>query len=1014
MAGIGRGFGISGRNDRRDRSARELLPCKQVVSLIPLARAKGRWLAARAKRNDSSVEAVSAHSAALPAPDTPPDGSGRADRNMAVKAEECLRIRGARVHNLQQVDLDLPRDQLIVLTGVSGSGKSSLAFDTIFAEGQRQFIETLSSYARQFLDQLQRPDVDLIEGLQPVLCITQEQAQQNPRSTVATVTEIYDYLRLLYSRVGRASCYRCGSPVEQQTPAAIEAALRDAEEGSKLVLLAPLVRGRRGAHEDVLAEIRRAGLLRARVDGEIIELDSIPPLAPRKNHTIDAVIDRVIVRPGLESRLAESVRLALRMSDGLLLVVSQSPEGNAWHEKLYSTKLACPDCGISYGEVEPRTFSFNSPYGACPECSGMGSLESFSEERLIPDGTRSLADGAVLPYASLTAAARQRWRKQMVSKSGEIEPLWSTPLEQWPSAQRKKLQGVLTELLEEEWQQTKSEDRREELARFREPTECSSCKGQRLRPEALSIRIGGRNIAEFTRLAIEEALAVCEAWEWDAGEAEIARQPEREIRQRLKFLVSVGVDYLSLDRAAGSLSGGELQRVRLATCIGSGLVGCCYILDEPSIGLHPMDTDRLIESLRALQSQGNTVLVVEHDESMMRASDYLVDMGPGAGRHGGRIVAQGTPCDVIRHPESLTGQYLAGQRRIEVPVKRRSRSKRDQLELSGACLHNLKSLTVHVPLACLVGVSGVSGSGKSSLVIDTLAPAIAQRLGQSTPRPGPFERLRHVESLQRLLLVDQSAIGRSPRSCPGTFTGVWDEIRKVFAATRDAKQRGFSASRFSFNSAEGRCPQCAGHGVERIEMNFLSDLHIVCTGCAGQRFNRATLEVRYKQASAADVLRMSIDQASQFFENFSKITQLLTSLSNVGLGYLQLGQPTSTLSGGEAQRLKLATELAQGGTAKTLYVLDEPTTGLHLEDVRQLIRVLHGLVDRGHTVLVIEHHMDVIKNCDWVIELGPAGGERGGYLQFEGTPEGLAQLKESATARHLRRALESPVELTSA
>jgi excinuclease ABC subunit A len=909
------------------------------------------------------------------------------------------------VHNLRDLNIDLPRDQLIVLTGVSGSGKSSLAFDTIYAEGQRQFIETLSSYARQFLDQLQRPDVDLIEGLQPVLCIDQEAAQRNPRSTVATITELYDYLRLLYARVGKAVCYRCGLPVEQQTPAAIEAAVRDTGMGTKLMLLAPLVRGRRGVHEEVFIEIRRAGLLRARVDGVLYELDAVPPLAPRKNHTIEAVVDRVIVRPEIETRIADSIRLTLRMSGGLLLAMTQVQGDSAWNERLFSTTLACPGCGVSYAELEPRTFSFNSPYGACSTCAGMGKVESFSHDLVFPEAGRSLAENAAAPFRSSSASLRQKLRRAVEEQSNGAE-VFDVPLEKLTPTQRKKVQAAVLELLEKEWSTTHSEERKRFLSSFREQVICLDCHGDRLRPEALSVRIGGQNIAEFGRLSVEQAQRICQAWKWDEGQAEIARQPLREIKQRLQFLEAVGVGYLSLDRSADSLSGGELQRVRLATCIGSGLVGCCYILDEPSVGLHPADNDRLIAALRALQAQGNTVLVVEHDEAMMRVADHLVDLGPGAGRLGGTIVAQGHPQAVANDCQSLTGQYLSGQRSIRLPERRRDVALRDALQLKGATLHNLKNVSVRVPLGTLVGVSGVSGSGKSSLIIDTLAPAIARGLGLAGARPGPYEQLRNARKIERLLLVDQASIGRSPRSCPATFTGAWDDIRKVFASTRDAKQRGYSASRFSFNAADGRCAQCAGQGVERIEMNFLSDLFITCTACNGQRFNHATLEVRYKGVTIADVLRMSIDQAADFFANFNKIAQLMDGLRNVGLGYLQLGQPTSSLSGGEAQRLKLAAELALGQPAKTLYVLDEPTTGLHLEDVRQLVEVLHALVDCGHTVIVIEHHMDVIKNCDWVLDLGPTGGETGGQLLFEGRPEELVKLTASPTALPLQRAMQ--------
>ncbi|MDA9857048.1 excinuclease ABC subunit UvrA [Rubripirellula sp.] len=825
-----------------------------------------------------------------------------------------IRMRGVRVHNLQNVDIDIRRDAMTVITGVSGSGKSSLAFDTLYAEGQRQYIDSLSPYARQFLDQIPRPDVDAIDGLAPTLAIDQKPGTSGTRSTVATVTEIYDYLRLLYARVGIPHCSECGSSISQQSPDLIRQALLALPEKTKLVLMAPLIRGRRGAHRDVLESIRTAGLIRARVDGEIYLLDDVPALAPRKNHTIEAVVDRLSVREGIEPRLHESVELALRLGSGVLSTLTQNEAGN-WHESLYSTAMACIECGTSFAEIEPRTFSFNSPYGACQTCDGLGTV---GEERSV----------------------------------------------------------------------------------------CSDCGGARLRAEARRVTIEGLGIHELTAMPLAEADA------WIAGLAErlpslaakVAAPIEREVQRRLAFLQRVGVSYLTLDRSSESLSGGELQRVRLATSIGSGLVGVCYVLDEPSIGLHPADHDRLVECLRDLQQQGNTVVVVEHDEATMLAADELVDIGPGAGRHGGHVVSHGTPKQVARDSKSLTGQYLSGKRMVPIPENRRAVDDAMWIELEGVTTHNLKHVNAKFPVGRLIGVSGVSGSGKSSLVNDTLYPALADLMGLKAPAAGPFEAIKGAEAIDKLVPIDQAPIGRSPRSCPATYCGVLDEIRKVFAATREAKTRGFSPSRFSFNSAAGRCELCKGHGVERIEMNFLSDLFVTCSRCGGKRFNRQTLQVRFKGASVADILQMSIDQASDFFENVDRIKRLLNSLQAVGLGYLHLGQSSTTLSGGEAQRIKLGTELARRGSGNTLYLLDEPTTGLHFADVERLVGVLGKLVDAGNTVLVIEHNFDLLAACDWMIDLGPEGGSGGGSILDAGTPEDLSR-RSTASGRYMKQAL---------
>lgn len=833
-----------------------------------------------------------------------------------------IRIRGACVHNLRGIDVDIPRDALTVITGVSGSGKSSLAFDTLFAEGQRQYIDSLSAYARQFLDQLPRPDVESIDGLAPTLAIDQKPGSSSGRSTVATVTEIYDYLRLLYARVGVPHCGQCGAAFARQSADAIEASLMGLPSGKKFIVMAPMVRGRKGAHREILQTIQTTGLVRVRINGEIFALEDAPELEPRKNHTIEAVVDRLVMREGIESRLADSVNLALRLGDGLLCTSVEQSDGR-WTDAIYSTAMACVECGASLEEIEPRTFSFNSPYGMCPTCEGLGEIE----------------------------------------------------------------QG-------ESW------------------VACETCNGGRLRQEALQVTIAGTAIHELTAKALPESIAWLESLESGLSELHqlVAEPICREVIRRIQFLMRVGVSYLTLDRAADTLSGGELQRVRLATSIGSGLVGVCYVLDEPSIGLHPSDHDRLIGCLRDLQHQGNTVVVVEHDEASMLAADHLIDIGPGAGTKGGRVVSQGSPKQVSNDPNSLTGLYLSGRKKVAIPDRRRPFA-RQSITISGVTTHNLKDVTVKIPLGCFVGVSGVSGSGKSSLINDTLYPALAHQIEKgrklpTSPRGVPqFKKLTGANHVDKLIPIDQAPIGRSPRSCPATYSGLLDEIRKVYAATREAKTRGFKAARFSFNAPAGRCDLCKGHGVERIEMNFLSDLFVTCTRCGGKRFNRQTLQVRFKGASVADVLDMTVDEAAVFFENVPKALRLLHSLQDVGLGYLHLGQSSTTLSGGEAQRIKLGTELARTATGKTLYLLDEPTTGLHFDDVARLVAVLQRLVDAGNTVVVIEHDQDLLAACDWLIDLGPTGGVQGGYVLAEGTPEEIAARENNATGEYLRQKL---------
>lgn len=930
-----------------------------------------------------------------------------------------VRIRGARVHNLQNLDVDLPRDKFVVITGPSGSGKSSLAFDTLYAEGQRQYVESLSVYARQFLDQIQRPDVDLIDGLQPTICIDQHAGQMNRRSTVATVTEIYDYLRLMMARIGRPHCYKCGMEIRQQSIEQIQDRLLQFPEGTKVMLMAPLVRGRKGSHKEVFARVRKAGLVRVRIDDAIYDLDNLPELAPRKAHHIDAVVDRVIIRSGVRARLGESIKMALQQSLGLVLVCHLTPDKEPvhggqveWTDELFSTEYSCPQCQISYEELEPRTFSFNSPYGACPVCEGLGTVEEFDPDLVLPNAELSLATDAVDPWKSLTPAAKKKLFQQLEPLLAADGLTLETPLKDFTAEARDHLLtgdsdkslGLLM-LLEKEFSTAVNAKRQAALEAYRGMVKCQACKGSRLRPEAMSVRLYDRAIHEITSLSVGQSLRFFEELQFPVGQQEIARPLLLEIRKRLAFLEKVGVGYLTLDRAAETLSGGEMQRVRLATSIGSGLVGVCYILDEPSIGLHPRDNQRLIESLRDLQALGNTVLVVEHDEAMMRQADEIIDMGPTAGAGGGRLVAQGTPEEVSAHGESETGAYLSQRRTIPIPVQRRRIAKTRSLSLEGASINNLRKIDVRFPLGVFVCITGVSGSGKSSLVNETLAPALIRRLGGAAPKPGPHSSLRGVSQLDKVIQIDQTPIGRTPRSNPATYIGVFDEIRKVFAETREAKQLGFGAGRFSFNVAGGRCEACQGQGVQKIEMHFLPDLYVSCHECHGARFNRQTLRVRYRGQSISDVLNMSVSEAVKFFENFVTIARLLQALEDVGLGYLPLGQPSTTLSGGEAQRIKLAAELGRVDTGKTLYLLDEPTTGLHFVDVQRLLGVLNQLVDKGNTVMVIEHNLDVIKSADWIVDLGPEGGHNGGHLVAEGTPEQIAAVPESFTGQALQSVL---------
>ena len=947
------------------------------------------------------------------------DGAAHGQNGSApCNSSEAICIRGARVHNLRNVDLDIPRDRLIVITGPSGSGKSSLAFDTLFAEGQRQYIESLSVYARQFLHQMERPDVDLIEGLQPTISIDQRAGSHNPRSTVATVTEIYDHLRLLLARLGTPHCPQCDAPIRQQTPEEILESLLQLPQGTKVIVLAPMVRGRKGQHKDVLDAIRKAGFIRARVDGELYDMDHLPELAPRKSHDIEAVVDRIIIREGIDDRLAESVNLAVLHGEGTL-IVSYQEAGAAngsppiWRDELFSTLYACPNCKISFEEIEPRTFSFNSPYGACPTCEGLGSRVEFDPELVLPNEELSLAGGAIAPWKSSGGADESRHKafsREFLELTGfDME----SPLSKLKPAQRqtllrgngKNFAGLLIEL-EKEYATATKASARERLEGFRGAVQCIECGGARLRLEGRSVRIGDRAIHQITALTVSRAKEFFAGLEFHEDDLPIAQPITSEVIKRLDFLERVGLNYLTLDRPADTLSGGELQRVRLASGIGSGLVGVCYVLDEPSIGLHPRDNGRLIGALRDLQQQGNTVLVVEHDDAMMREADQLIDLGPGAGRHGGQIVAQGAPDEVARNPESLTGQYLSGHRQIPLPAERRKIAKTRSIVIEGVTTNNLKNVSAWFPLSAFVSVTGVSGSGKSSLLNETLARALWQRLGGVGLKPGPHSSLRGVNQIDKLVEIDQSPIGRSPRSNPATYTGVFDEIRKVFAGTREAKQRGYKTGRFSFNVKGGRCEECQGQGVRKIEMNFLPDLYVTCPVCEGRRFNEQTLQVRYRDKNIAEVLDLRINDAVSFFENFPVIHRLVTALQEVGLGYLTLGQSSTTLSGGEAQRVKLAAELGRVDTGRTLYLLDEPTTGLHFEDIRKLLEVLSRLVDLGNTVIVIEHNLDVIKCADWIIDMGPEGGEAGGQVVATGTPEEIASIPGNHTGEHLRPLLE--------
>jgi len=936
-------------------------------------------------------------------------------------------IKGARQHNLKDIDLELPRDKLIVITGVSGSGKSSLAFDTIYAEGQRRYVESLSAYARQFLAQMDKPEVDFIEGLSPAISIDQKRRSHNPRSTVGTVTEIYDYLRLLYARIGKPHCYRCGRPITQQTSQQIIDRVLELPEGAKVQILAPVVRGRKGEYRGLFEELRREGYTRARVDGELHQLDEEITLDKYKKHDIEVVVDRIAVRPALRERIADSVETALRLAEGNVILSIIDGE-----ELFLSEHLACPECGVSYGKIEPRMFSFNSPYGACPECGGLGVKLEIDPE-LVIDPRKTLFNGGIIPWAG----SQSRWLHAMLSglcREYGIDP--DIPLGDLPEEKLNIIlygtngekirfpytnqagrtrtfeavyRGVIPSL-ERQLRERQSEWAYEEIKQYMSTRPCPGCKGKRLRPESLAIMIGDRNIIEVTELSVKEVYRFFEELELTEREELIAHQILKEIRSRLKFMIDVGLDYLTLDRPAGTLAGGEAQRIRLATQIGSQLVGVLYILDEPSIGLHQRDIKRLLDTLAGLRDLGNTVIVVEHDEATIRAADFIVDIGPGAGAGGGEIVATGPLDEIIKCKRSITGQYLSGKREIPVPEERRA-PQRGWIEIKGAREHNLKNIDVKIPLGLFVCVTGVSGSGKSTLVEEVLYRGVAHRLHLKSERPGEHDEILGLEQVDKVIDIDQSPIGRTPRSNPATYTGVFDYIRKVFAQVPEARMRGYKPGRFSFNVKGGRCEACRGDGLIKIEMHFLPDVYVPCEVCKGRRYNRETLQIKYKGRSIADVLEMTVEEALRFFEHIPPIKRKLQTLYDVGLGYIKLGQPAPQLSGGEAQRVKLAEELSKRSTGRTLYILDEPTTGLHMDDIKKLLSVLHRLVDLGNTVVVIEHNLDVIKTADWLIDLGPEGGDEGGYIVAEGPPEVVAQVPESYTGRFLRKILTTPAQV---
>lgn len=933
-------------------------------------------------------------------------------------------IEGARENNLKNVTLELPRDKFIVFTGVSGSGKSSLAFDTIYAEGQRRYVESLSAYARQFLGQMDKPDVDHIDGLSPAISIDQKSTSNNPRSTVGTVTEISDYLRLLYARIGHPHCPNCGKPIEKQSIDQVVDSICEMPEGTKVMIIAPIVRARKGEHKAVFERIRKEGYVRVKVDGSVYDVNDVPDLDKKKKHTIDAVVDRLVVRKGIESRLSDSLETAFRFGEGLAKAATTDGE-----ERLFSQNYACPDCGISIEELTPRMFSFNSPFGACPECSGLGFRMTMDEDLIVPDKTLSLNEGAISVTGWQSGSKNTIADMYFSAIEKEFGFTGDTPFEKIPQEGRnallygtgdKKLhvtyqkeygsgtfdtpfEGVIPNL-ERRYRETQSDWSKQDIEGYMRNVPCPVCRGKRLKPETLAVTVGEKSIADVSDMPIKNAKVFIAGLKLSKSESMIAEQIVKELNARLGFLVNVGLDYLALSRPSSSLSGGEAQRIRLATQIGSGLVGVLYILDEPSIGLHQRDNRKLLDALRGLRDLGNTLIVVEHDEETIRSADYIVDIGPGAGEHGGKIIASGSLEDIMAEPESVTGKFLTGERAVRIPKKRRMPGK-SRLLVRGARVNNLKNIDVSVPLGVFTCVTGVSGSGKSSLVNEIIKKSLLRDLNRARIRPGDHDGIDGVDALDKIIDIDQSPIGRTPRSNPATYTGVFDLIREVFAQTPDAKLRGYNAGRFSFNVKGGRCEACSGDGIIKIEMHFLSDVYVPCEVCKGKRYNRETLEVRYKGKTIADVLDMTAEEAYNFFKPIPKIAKKLETLCDVGLGYIKLGQPSTTLSGGEAQRVKLATELARKNTGRTLYVLDEPTTGLHVADVEKLLQILQRLCDGGSSVLVIEHNLDVIKTADYIIDLGPEGGDAGGTVIACGTPEEVAKCSESYTGQFLKEIL---------
>ncbi|MDO5353897.1 MAG: excinuclease ABC subunit UvrA [Clostridium perfringens] len=933
-------------------------------------------------------------------------------------------VKGAKVHNLKNVSLEIPRDKLIVFTGLSGSGKSSLAFDTIYAEGQRRYVESLSSYARQFLGQMDKPDVESIEGLSPAISIDQKTTSRNPRSTVGTVTEIYDYLRLLYARVGVPHCPKCGKEITQQSVDQIVDQIMELKERSKIMILAPIIRGRKGTHEKVLENIKKQGFVRARIDGEIYDLteDEIK-LEKNIKHNIEAVVDRIIVKDGIEGRLTDSIETSLKMAEGLVLVNIIGEE-----DRLYSEHFACADCGISIDELAPRMFSFNSPFGKCERCDGLGTLMEIDEDLVVPNKDLSIRGGAISTWGD-SRMKEESWtycvlkalmekynfdldtpykdlpkKVQEVLMYGEPEKLKVTyTKENVTAVYNHSFEGEINNL-RRRYMETNSDTMKAEIEKYMSDNPCPKCKGARLKPEALAVTVGGKNIFEFTSMAIREELDFINSINFSEKDKIISSQIIKEIQSRLSFLINVGLDYLDLARKAGTLSGGEAQRIRLATQIGSQLMGVLYILDEPSIGLHQRDNDRLIATLKQLRDVGNTLIVVEHDEDTMREADYIVDIGPGAGEHGGEIVASGTLDEIMSNENSLTGKYLTGAKKVELPEERR-KGNGNFITVKGAKENNLKNVTAKFPLGTLTMVTGVSGSGKSTLVNEILYKGLNKIVNKAKDLPGKFKEITGYENIDKIIDIDQSPIGRTPRSNPATYTGTFDIIRELFSQTQEAKMRGYKPGRFSFNVKGGRCEACSGDGIIKIEMQFLSDVYVPCEVCKGKRYNRETLEVKYKGKNIADVLNMTVEEALEFFENIPRIKNKLQTLMDVGLGYIRLGQPSTQLSGGEAQRIKLAYELSKRSTGKTLYILDEPTTGLHIHDVNRLVKILQRLVDGGNTVIVIEHNLDMIKCADYIVDLGPEGGDKGGTIIATGTPEKIAEAKESYTGKYLKKYL---------